>query len=93
MTNQVIQEWLSTVKEHSAGTFSDFGKVCVGIKTTADSVFIRDDWATLPDAERPEEELLYPLVTHHVASCWSIASTAARQVLYPYEFSGHARRK
>lgn len=40
--------WLETVKRHSAGQFSDFGKVSVGIKTTADAVFIRDDWETLP---------------------------------------------
>jgi hypothetical protein len=56
----------------------------VGIKTTADSVFIRDDWGTLPSAIRPEPKLLHPLLTHHVASKWRTAlPTGMRQVLYP----------
>jgi len=81
-----VESWLEMVKRHSAGQFSDFGKVCVGIKTTADSVFIRDDWETLPEKERPEEVLLRPLITHHTASRWSRPANgrAAKRVLYPY---------
>lgn len=86
MTNHDIESWLATVKGHSAGTFADVTKVCVGIKTTADSVFIRDDWDTLPENERPENELLHPLVTHHRATRWHLpASTSeTKRVLYPY---------
>jgi adenine-specific DNA-methyltransferase len=81
-----VEDWLETVKRHSAGRFSDFGKVCVGIKTTADPVFIRDDWETLPEKERPEEALLRPLITHHTAARWSRPANgrAAKRVLYPY---------
>ena len=81
-----VESLLETVKQHSAGQFSDFGKVCVGIKTTADSVFIRDDWETLPEKERPEEVLLQPLITHHTAARWSRPANGrvAKRVLYPY---------
>ena len=81
-----VDSWLETVKRHSAGQFSDFGKICVGIKTTADSVFIRDDWETLREKERPEEILLRPLITHHTASRWSRRTNgrAIKRVLYPY---------
>lgn len=38
MTNNRIETWLETLKQNSEGIFSDFGKVCVGIKTTAANV-------------------------------------------------------
>lgn len=86
MSNGDIDSWLSTVNAHALGAFSDVAKVCVGIKTTADAVFIRDDWDSLPEAERPEEELLHPLVTHHLAARWHLPATpaVAKRVLYPY---------
>jgi adenine-specific DNA-methyltransferase len=93
MTSRGIEKWLAAVRRNSAGIFSDFGKVSVGIKTTADSVFIRDDWMTLPEAERPEHELLHPLVTHHIASRWRIPPEVAgsKRVLYPYDVSADWR--
>lgn len=86
MSNGDIASWLSSVKAHASGEFSDVAKVCVGIKTTADAVFIRDDWDSLPEAEKPEVELLHPLVTHHLAARWHLpaAPATAKRVLYPY---------
>ncbi len=86
MSNGGVDSWLATVKSNSACAFADVAKICVGIKTTADSVFVRDDWETLPEPERPEDELLHPLVTHHLATRWHLLADAARsrQVLYPY---------
>ncbi|MGA2748223.1 MAG: Eco57I restriction-modification methylase domain-containing protein [Verrucomicrobiota bacterium] len=93
MSNDSTDSWLSTVNAHSSGVFSDVSKVCVGIKTTADAVFVRDDWDALPDAVRPEEELLHPLVTHHLAARWHlpVTRTDARQVLYPYDMNNRNR--
>jgi len=93
MSNEGIDSWLSTVGSNSDGEFSDAGKVCVGIKTTADSVFIRSDWDSLPEEERPEGELLHPLVTHHLAARWHLHGGAAkaRRVLYPYKLEGQER--
>lgn len=51
-------EWQKTVASHTAMTFGDIGKVRVGIKTTADKIFVRKDW------QSPKPELLKPLVTH-----------------------------
>lgn len=93
MSNGDIATWLSTVKAHASGTFSDVAKVCVGIKTTADAVFIRDDWNSLPESERPEDELLHPLVTHHLAARWHLpaAPADAKRVLYPYRLESEDR--
>ncbi|MBI2988034.1 MAG: N-6 DNA methylase [Deltaproteobacteria bacterium] len=86
MTNKGVETWLTTVRAHTAATFGELGKVCVGIKTTADTVFIRDDWESLPKDIQPEEDLLYPLVTHHLATRWRPRpeTVKVKKVLYPY---------
>jgi len=84
--------WLDTVEEHSAGRFGDLGAIRVGIKTTADSVFIRTSWDDLPHRLRPEDSLLHPLLTHHVASRWRVGEAPARTVLYTHEVSEGKRR-
>lgn len=57
------KKWLETVQKNTAMKFSDIGKVRVGIKTTADNVFIGDDWT----GEKSSIELLRPLITHRNA--------------------------
>ena len=78
--------WLAAVEARRGMTFDDAAKVRVGIKTTADAVFIRDDWETLPADLQPEAELLRPLVTHHVHASWRFANAndLRRRVLYPH---------
>ncbi len=41
MTTTEQQRWIKQVEAHSAGRLSEFAQVRVGIKTTADEVFIR----------------------------------------------------
>ncbi|HRZ36514.1 MAG TPA: methyltransferase domain-containing protein [Candidatus Paceibacterota bacterium] len=86
MHSRGVDAWLAQVKANSACVFADVARICVGIKTTADSVFVRDDWESLPSSQRPEPELLRPLVTHHLATRWHLPENTvrARQVLYPY---------
>jgi len=83
LSHSRINSWLETVKAHTSCSFEDVAKIRVGIKTTADSVFIRNDWADLPSDIRPEPQLLYPLITHHEARRWA-ALPPAREVLYPH---------
>ena len=83
--------WLKTVASRSWGTFRDIGKVRVGVKTCADRIFIRDDWQSMAEANRPE--LLKPLMTHHVARRFRChAPTQPRHILYPHEIVGGRRR-
>lgn len=78
--------WLSTVNRNTWATFSRIGKIRVGVKSTADKVFIRNDWDDLPSG-RPE--LLYPLITRHSArrfkSCTPIKTKHIKEILYPHE--------
>ncbi len=91
LTSPETEAWLRTVDAHTACRFGDVGKVRVGVKTTADRVFIRSDWDQLPDSERPE--LLRPLLTHHDARRYRAApGSTPRMILYPYH-SANGRRQ
>ena len=79
------RDWLATIRANTAQSFNDVGHIRVGIKTTADPVFLRDDWHTLPLETQPEKELLRPVVTHFEASRWIAATQRSdRRVLYPH---------
>lgn len=58
-----IQEWIQRVDERTWMHFSDIGKIRVGIKTTADNIFIGSDWS----GDREGLEWLRPLITHRNA--------------------------
>jgi tRNA1(Val) A37 N6-methylase TrmN6 len=83
-----VDSWLSTVASRTWMALGDLGKIRVGVKTTADSVFIRDDWASFARNERPE--LLRPLITHHVAERFK-ARVPTKQILYPHAVVDGAR--
>lgn len=55
--------WLEKVEQNIWCHFCDIGKIKVGIKTTADNVFIGDNWSD----HKEDIELLRPLITHRNA--------------------------
>jgi hypothetical protein len=86
VTNEMSEQWLATVRENTFCTFGDVGKIRVGVKTTADKVFIRSRfaWQQMPEAEKPE--LLRPLMTHHIARRFKPAEAEySRKILYPHQ--------
>ncbi len=83
LSNTETNEWLETVAARQVATFGDLAKVRVGIKSTADEVFVRDKWEGLPADIQPEAELLHPLLTHREAARW-LPRPAAKRVLYPH---------
>ncbi|HYO56236.1 Eco57I restriction-modification methylase domain-containing protein, partial [Archangium sp.] len=84
LTSTQIGAWLAKVYENTAGCFGDVGQVRVGIKTTADPVFIRKSWDDLPSDAQPEAALIHPLLTHRVAAKWIAQDGETRSVLYPH---------
>lgn len=75
--------WLQTVQTNTWSVFGDVGKIRVGVKTTADKVFIRKDWHKLDSGELPE--LLRPLTTHHIARRFKADSQSnTRGIVYPH---------
>ncbi len=81
MATDSVDQWLSTVNRNTSLTFGEIGKIRVGVKTTADSVFIRSDWENASGTARPE--LLRPLLTHHNAYNYR-AHPTSKQILYPH---------
>lgn len=79
VSSDETQKWLEKVEKNTWQYFSNIGKIRVGIKTTADNVFIGDDW----DGDKANIELLRPLITHRDAgqilpkksSCWQVLYT------------------
>lgn len=81
-------DWIAQVEQRAALRFGDLGKIRVGIKTTADKIFIRENWGDVEDG--PEPDLLLPLFTHHVAGRWT-SGQPTRRVLYPYDLAQQRR--
>jgi adenine-specific DNA-methyltransferase len=85
-------QWLNTVETNTWETFRRIGKIRVGVKSTADKVFVRSDWATLPEG-RPE--LLRPLITRHHARRFKAEVPAKtkhiKEILYPHEVTARGR--
>jgi adenine-specific DNA-methyltransferase len=82
LSNSDTNDWLNVVTAQQSATFGDLSKVRVGIKSTADEVFVRDDWESLPADMQPEPELLRPLLTHREAARW-LPQPAVKRVVYP----------
>lgn len=78
-----VDNALRLVDKKSWAIFRDVGKIRVGVKTCADKVFVRSDWLSFPEQERPE--LLRPLTTHHIADHFRPKETLpSRLILYPH---------
>jgi len=79
------ERWLATIYQNAPLTFADLVKIRVGIKTTADNVFIRSDWHLLPSELQPESELLLPVLSNNIAAPWWPMSEESRpHVLYTH---------
>ncbi|EXJ24411.1 DNA modification methyltransferase [Alkalibacterium sp. AK22] len=78
-------EWAKTLRSNSNKKFSDIFKVRVGIKTTADKVFIRNNWSDLPSNITPEPEVLHNLISSRNIGKWSLDHGYTSKILYTHE--------
>jgi len=76
--NAETSEWLRSIDSNTWWHLSDLGKIKVGIKTTADNVFIGNNWGD------EGIELLRPLVTHRDAGKITAGTNCHWHVLYPH---------
>ena len=82
--------WVDTIEARSSSLIKDVLKVRVGIKSTADKVFIRDDW----EVQHPEieDELLVDLISQENISSWTLKADSSLKVLYPYDLDSSKRK-
>ena len=92
VATQATDQWLATVEANTWETFRRIGKIRVGVKSTADKVFVRNDWSDLPGG-RPE--LLQPLITRKCARRFKAdvptKSKHLKEILYPHEVTENGR--
>ncbi len=81
------KEWIGKVESAAKCRIGDVVKVRVGIKTTADQVFIRSDWDDMPEDRRPEDCLLHPILSHDDAGRWrsGTGNESLKKILYTHE--------
>lgn len=86
MVSDNEREWLRRIHRSSKYELSDLTTVRVGVKTTANRVFIRNDWNDLSEVCTPESSLLYPLISASNAKKWKAKSEpkASPKILYPH---------
>jgi adenine-specific DNA-methyltransferase len=89
MSTAEKDQWLALVRSRTFARFGDLGKIRVGVKTTADGIFIRDDWNELAPDMQPE--VLRPLTTHNLARRYRALDSDATQILYTHESRGGRR--
>ena len=75
--------WVNKVDNNAHYFIGDLFKVRVGIKTTADKVFISDEWDKL-EKEKPEESLLKDLISQENIGRWKKTEKVTLQILYPH---------
>ena len=76
-------DWVSKIDKSSKNRVEDFFKVKVGIKSTADKVFISDKWEELNET-KPEDELLKDLISQENIEPWNATENFKLKVLYPH---------
>ncbi|MFK8055471.1 MAG: N-6 DNA methylase [Saprospiraceae bacterium] len=88
LTNEELK-WVTKLESNAPTRVKDHFKVRVGIKSTADDVFLNTK-----EPERfkgLEQDIIYDLISGHNISPWSLDTTKQLQVLYPYDLSQDKR--
>lgn len=85
ISNSTTDKWADTVSQNTFCSFGDIGKIRVGVKTTADKVFINKDWNAIPQEIRPEKKVLKKLITHHYADRFKETVGNTREILYTHQ--------
>ena len=76
-------KWVQKIEKNSVEVVGNSFKVRVGIKTTADKVFISDSWGDLRE-NAPETTLLKSLLSQENLKSWGICNKKKLSVLYPH---------
>ncbi|MDZ7362917.1 MAG: N-6 DNA methylase [candidate division KSB1 bacterium] len=79
---------LEKIRAHAKGRLKDIAeKVSVGLKTTADDVFVKPMKLVFIQANKLEDELIFPVLESHNIDRWSIRWHSEKDnfVLYPHE--------
>lgn len=91
MLSETEAVWVKQIEDNSKEKIGDTFRVRVGIKTTADKVFISDSWDKL-NGTKPEDTILKDLLSQENIKPWGSCDKKKLKVLYPY-FSENGLKK
>ncbi|MEM9846299.1 MAG: N-6 DNA methylase [Bacteroidota bacterium] len=74
--------WIDKIDESASQLIGNLFKVRVGIKSTADKIFIRENWEE--QESTPEKILLRDLISQENIETWNISESKKLKVLYPH---------
>lgn len=81
ISNKETKDWLSVVEKNTWKKFKDVSKTRVGVKSTADKIFIRTDWDSLENIP----ELLRELITSQYANPFHAKlPKKKKKIIYPH---------
>jgi len=83
MLSDTEAKWVGKIEANAKEKVVDSFKVRVGIKTTADKVFISESWEEL-QKDKPEETILKDLISQENIKSWGICNKKKLRVLYPH---------
>lgn len=83
-------KWVAQIENKSDKIVKDIFKVRVGIKSTADKVFIRDNWEGLDI--KVEDKILVDLISQENIDSYHLQESKTQKVIYPYDLNS-AKRK
>jgi adenine-specific DNA-methyltransferase len=83
MLSEEEAEWAATIDANAACVLGNLFKVRVGIKTTADKVFISNKWQEFGE-DKPEDELLKDLISQENIEPWGTSDKVNLRVLYTH---------
>ncbi len=81
ISNKETRDWLSTVEKNTWKRFKDISKTRVGVKSTADKIFIRTDW---DDFKNPPELLRELITSQYANSFHAKAPKKKKKIIYPH---------
>ncbi|PKE65714.1 hypothetical protein CW674_05260 [Macrococcoides caseolyticum] len=88
LSNTDSKDFINKILKNSSGKFSDIAKIKVGIKTTADKVFIKNKKSDFNIYEN-ESNLILPLVSAKNCTRWKLNDiNDLKYILYPYQLNG-----
>jgi SAM-dependent methyltransferase len=84
LLSQEEAHWVSVIDRYAHSRVGDHFKVRVGIKTTADKVFLGDHWEAM-GSDQPEAEILRDLISQENIQPWRTTSEVKLKVLYTHQ--------
>lgn len=90
ITNNKTKSFFENVKRNTFCNFGDISKSKVGVKTTADNVFLVNDEQI--KKFNIEKKLIRNLIIHKNVNKWKCNNKIYKKILYPYETHKNLRR-